>query len=91
MLAGVKTTVLDQQDRLSGTRDPVTPPSGADKLAEYLPNSRHIVQIGGHGLGGPCIGGIVLQFVETASVENLDASCLEEMPPTDFVVRQGSE
>lgn len=73
---------------LSGTRDPVTPPSGADKVASHLTNNRHIVVTGGHGIGGPCIGSIVFQFVETGSVDDLDTSCLEEMPPTEFVVAE---
>ena len=72
---------------LSGSRDPVTPPASAELVAAHLENSRHIVVPGaGHGVGGPCLGQIQLQFVETASVENLDTSCLEERPPTEFVL-----
>ena len=72
---------------LSGTRDPVTPPANAEAVAEHLPNSLHIVVPGGgHGAGGPCIGSIQRAFVESASVEGLDTSCLEAQPPTEFVV-----
>lgn len=35
-------------------------------------------------------GDIVTRFVETASVENLDTSCVEARPPTDFGL-SGSE
>ncbi len=77
---------------LSGDRDPVTPSEGAAELARAMPNSHHIIVEGaGHGVGGPCIGQVILQFVETASVENLDASCLEARPPTDFVIRGAAE
>jgi len=76
---------------LSGTRDPVTPPAGAVAVAEHLSNSLHIVVPGaGHGVGGPCLDEIQLRFVESASVEGLDTSCLEARPPTEFVV-SGSE
>ncbi len=72
---------------LSGNRDPVTPPSGAVAVAEHLSNSFHIVVPGaGHGVGGPCIGQIVRQLLDSASVENLDASCVEERPPVEFAL-----
>ncbi len=77
---------------LSGDRDPVTPSEGADEFERLLPNSTHIVVRGaGHGVGGPCIGRIQLQFVESASVEDLDTSCLEARPPTDFNIREAPE
>ena len=72
---------------LSGSRDPVTPPSGGEAVAEHLPNSLHlVVPGGGHGVGGPCIGTIRRQLIETASIEGLDTSCLEERPPTEFTL-----
>ena len=75
---------------LSGSRDPVTPPANADAVAEHLANSLHIVVPGaGHGVGGQCILDIQMQFVDTASVEGLDTSCLEERPPTEFVLPGG--
>ena len=76
----------------SGSRDPVTPPSGADAVAAHLPNSLHIVVPGaGHGVGGPCVGRIQRAFIEAGSVEGLDTSCLEERPPTEFVLPDGDE
>ena len=72
---------------LSGTRDPVTPPSGAEAVARHLPNSLHIVvENGGHGVGGQCLNEIQRRFVETASIEGLDTSCLDSRPPTEFVI-----
>jgi pimeloyl-ACP methyl ester carboxylesterase len=72
---------------LSGSHDPVTPPSGADAVARHLPNSLHLIVPGaGHGVGGPCIEAIQRRFVETASVEGLDTSCIEVAPRTEFAV-----
>ncbi|NIR43803.1 MAG: alpha/beta fold hydrolase [Gemmatimonadetes bacterium] len=67
----------------SGTLDPVTPPRWGDETARHLPNSLHVVAPGAHGLGGSCITGIERQFLETASVEGIDTSCVKEMslPP----------
>ncbi len=77
---------------LSGSRDPVTPPAGAEAVASHLPNSLHIVVPGaGHGVGGPCIQQIQTRFVEAGTTEGLDTSCLEERPPTEFVVPEASE
>lgn len=76
----------------SGTRDPVTPPAGAQTVARHLPNSLHLVVPGaGHGVRGPCIQEIQDRFVETASVEDLDTSCLEARPPTEFVVPEPAD
>ncbi len=72
---------------LSGSRDPVTPPPGAEAVARLLPNSLHLVVPGaGHGVGGPCIQQIQTRFIEAGTVEGLDISCLEERPPTEFVL-----
>ena len=72
---------------LSGSRDPVTPPSGAEAVARHLPNSLHlVVPGGGHGVGGSCIGRIQTRFIEAGTTDGLDTSCLEERPPTDFVL-----
>ena len=73
---------------LSGERDPVTPPSGAESVASHLPNSLHLVVPGaGHGVGGPCIKEIELRFIESGSLEGLDTSCIEARPPTEFVIK----
>ncbi len=72
---------------LSGSRDPVTPPPGAEAVARHLSRSLHIVVPGaGHGVGGPCLRQIQTAFVEAGTVNGLDTSCLEERPPTEFVV-----
>jgi len=77
---------------LSGSRDPVTPPSGGEAVAKHLSNSLHVVVPGaGHGVGGPCIDEIEFRFVQTGSLENLDISCLEARPPTVFSVQDAAE
>ncbi|MDX1501810.1 MAG: alpha/beta hydrolase [Thermoanaerobaculia bacterium] len=77
---------------LSGSRDPVTPPAGADAVGQHLSDSRHIVVPGaGHGVGGPCILGIRTAFIESAGVEDLDDSCLGERPPTEFKLPDAEE
>ena len=74
---------------LSGSHDPVTPASGGEELARHLSNSKHVVVEGaGHGIFGDCVGQMQLDLVETGSVEGLDDSCLEAIPPTEFVVAE---
>jgi pimeloyl-ACP methyl ester carboxylesterase len=73
---------------LSGERDPVTPPEFGERVARELPNSLHlVVPHSGHGSEGPCVEGIVLRFVEHASVKGLDVSCVAKNPPPHFVVK----
>lgn len=72
---------------LSGGRDPVTPPSGAEEVGRTWPNSVHVlVPNGGHGQGGPCVDAMVLHLIQTGSVEGADTSCVESAPPTPFEI-----
>ncbi len=71
----------------SGSRDPVTPPAGGEAVAAHFPNSLHVVVPGaGHLLFGPCLDRIEAQFLEMGTARGLDVSCLEERPPTAFVL-----
>jgi pimeloyl-ACP methyl ester carboxylesterase len=65
---------------LSGEADPITPPRFAEMAAVGLSNSRHLTGADqGHGQAGrTCIPEIMAQFVESASVSNLDEDCLAE-------------
>ena len=65
---------------LSGDADPITPPDFAELAAIRLSNSRHLIGIDqGHGQAGrTCIPEIMADFIDTASVNELDESCLEE-------------
>ena len=65
---------------LSGTHDPVTPPIWGTEAASHMPNSRHLIVPGAHGVAGSaCLQGIILEFLESGTVEGLDASCIEKM------------
>ncbi len=76
----------------SGSRDPVTPPAGAEAVASRLPNSLHIVVPGaGLGVGGPCALEIQTRFIEAGTAVGLDRSCLTERPPTEFVLPEEEE
>ena len=68
---------------LSGTNDPVTSERWGAEAASHLPNSLHIVVPAAHGVGGPCINYVEAQFLEKATVEDLDVSCVDEitLPP----------
>ena len=64
---------------LSGDVDPITPPRYADLAAVDLTNATHLIgKQQGHGLiGVGCTRRIVADFIDSADLENLDASCLE--------------
>ncbi|MCC7129736.1 MAG: hypothetical protein B6D39_09110 [Anaerolineae bacterium UTCFX2] len=71
---------------LSGEVDPVTPPAKAEEVARFLPNSRSIVVQGqGHNVVfRGCLPWLMTDFIESASVEKLDLTCLEEITPAPF-------
>ena len=60
---------------LSGSEDPITPPRYAEMVHAKLDNSVHlIVQGHGHGMAAKgCVPSIMARFVESASVDNLNA------------------
>lgn len=73
---------------ISGEADPVTPPENGEAARKYLPNSLHVVMRGmGHGnfyVG--CVPGLVRQLIEKASVEGIDAGCVERTAPLPFFI-----
>lgn len=70
---------------IAGERDPVTPPEFAERAARDLTNSRIVVvPRGSHGGAGECTDQMIRQFLDTASVQGLDTSCLQKLPPTQF-------
>lgn len=73
---------------LSGENDPVTPPSWGEQVAQYLPNSRHIVSPGtGHGvMGVGCGMRLIGEFLEAGNAADLDASCLDVQARPAFFV-----
>ena len=73
---------------LSGAADPITPPRHAETVAESLSNELHLVFEGmGHGnLASRCSLKIFQDFLESASVEELNTVCAEGIQPPPFFV-----
>jgi pimeloyl-ACP methyl ester carboxylesterase len=71
---------------ISGEADPVTPPANGEQIAKMLSNSRHLILPGmGHNnfyVG--CLPAILDQFISSASVANLDTSCVTSIHPQPF-------
>jgi pimeloyl-ACP methyl ester carboxylesterase len=73
----------------TGQWDPVTPPSNAEGVAQYLSNSLNVVvPHGAHGLGGleglDCVDHLSQEFVEKGSVKELDPSCTRNIKRKGF-------
>jgi len=73
---------------LSGELDPVTPPQYGNEAEAQFSNSLHIVAKGrGHiTLNNTCISSIATDFIEQASVDELDTECTERIGPEPFFV-----
>ena len=71
---------------LSGNVDPVTPPRWAERVTEHLSNGRHIVVPGiSHGVvASGCVPDLLLEFVNAASADSLDATCVEQLHRMPF-------
>lgn len=71
---------------LSGEFDPVTPPEYGDEAAAQFANSTHLVAAGrGHiVMTDACISTIVTEFVEAASVDEVDTECMDTIGPEPF-------
>lgn len=71
---------------LSGELDPVTPPEYGEEARAQFSNSKHIVAAGrGHMvLTNHCIRSIAAEFIERASVRELDTACLDTVGPEPF-------
>ena len=74
----------------SGNMDPVTPPQRGEEVAQYLPNSRHVIVAqaahGVFGLSDPgCADRLIMEFMDKGDARSLDVSCTERMAPPSFV------
>lgn len=73
---------------LSGALDPVTPPRWGEVMASHLPQSLTVVVPGAaHNtttLG--CVPRLIADFIDRATIEGLDASCVEAMRRPPFVL-----
>ena len=66
---------------MSGSFDPVTPPSFGRIMEQYFPNSIHIVVDTGHRFdASKCYSAMVAEFLASASVANLPLDCLAKEP-----------
>lgn len=77
---------------LSGTYDPVTPPSFGEQLLAGLGNARHLeVEAGSHGiwyLG--CTPRLLANFFDDPNPQALDATCLDTLArPAPFLTANG--
>ncbi|HYV46518.1 MAG TPA: alpha/beta fold hydrolase [Myxococcaceae bacterium] len=68
---------------LSGTQDPVTPPSFGAEAAKTLSRAVHVVAPGTHVPAGPCIQSMEKAFLQAADPKAVDQRCVKEMklPP----------
>ena len=66
---------------LSGGLDPVTPPANGKKVAETLPNSRHVIAAGyGHIVSAhACAPRLIEKFIDEAGFGTLPQSCLDHL------------
>jgi pimeloyl-ACP methyl ester carboxylesterase len=72
----------------SGGADPVTPPRHAEQLGQTLGNSLHLTFANmGHGnTSTQCGSQIMDRFVESASIKDLDTTCINTIEPPPFWV-----
>jgi len=73
---------------ISGSLDPVTPPSRGALVAKHLPNSRHVViakAAHGAGRGTPCMKDMIRQFLDQGSAKGLDTSCVSAIKRPPFL------
>lgn len=71
---------------LSGTADPVTPPSYAEIARRSFSQNLHLVLEGqGHGqLGVGCVPRLLADFLERGSTRDFDVSCARTIAPAPF-------
>jgi len=65
---------------LSGGVDPITPPEYAEKAAEELSNSFHVIAKNlGHGLAAKgCVPTLMAKFISQANTKGLDGDCIAD-------------
>lgn len=71
---------------ITGTRDPVTPPSYAELVAKHFSNSLLLEADGlGHSvITNPCMQEIAARFVELGTTAGLDSGCSDQIRPAPF-------
>jgi pimeloyl-ACP methyl ester carboxylesterase len=73
---------------LSGDIDPITPPRWGDAISDVLPNSLHLVAPNtGHNVSPVgCAPELIAQFIQSGSLAEIDATCLEKIKRPSFFV-----
>jgi pimeloyl-ACP methyl ester carboxylesterase len=73
---------------LSGEFDPITPPAYGEAVLQRLSNAKHVIAPGqGHGtIASGCIPKLILNFVESANVEEIDDSCTVHLGTYPFFI-----
>lgn len=73
----------------NGEMDPATPATSAELVASTLSNSRYIPvpRLGHAGFTYACGLGPVFEFIKGLDPDALDLSCLDDVPPIQFVTR----
>jgi hypothetical protein len=75
---------------LNGTLDPQDPTANVADAAEELPNSLVIVATQAYTFGHiGCMPDVVAAFIETGTVEGLDATCADGLPTPPFTTSAG--
>jgi pimeloyl-ACP methyl ester carboxylesterase len=71
---------------LSGTADPVTPPSYAEEARQGFADNLHLVLPGqGHGqVTAPCIDRVMERFLDAGTAKGLDVDCTRRIEPMPF-------
>ncbi|HKG93475.1 MAG TPA: alpha/beta fold hydrolase, partial [Gemmatimonadaceae bacterium] len=77
---------------VSGGNDPVTPPQWGGLAARALSQGLHLIVPGAaHSDTGPCAQGVVAAFIDRASVQGLDVSCVEKVRRPPFAMPDDSQ
>ncbi len=77
---------------LNGHLDPVTPPDFGRRTIASYPNSLFLeVPYEGHSISNDCPVRIAEKFIDRASLQGLDTSCLAGIKPTPFVLEPPKE
>lgn len=73
---------------LSGKHDPVTPERWAHAVAAHLSNSTSLSASGGnHSISSEgCVPQLIAQFIERASMQDVNAECVENIKPLPLVL-----
>ncbi len=73
---------------LSGSADPITPPSMGEQVATTLKNTLHVIGPDqGHGmLAVGCVPRLMTRFIDSASIDDLDTACIADARSASFFV-----